>query len=331
MFVVRAIIAGVQLTEISLNAGQPRGVLSTIIMTVIGSAFAGFLWIGRPRLAVVSFLLPILLVFATAWRGFPIWPTQELDIISITWLALTAASLLAVLAFRKSSHPGKWHSRWYFALLLAFGVTIMIAPIIRSFVVQPFRSPSSSMAPALVEGDRFFVNKAAYGYSKHSLPFELIEFSGRIWPIEPERGDIVVLKSEAGLDYVKRLIGLPGETIRISNGIVFIDGVPTQLHDDGKGSYDADGGVGRLLRETLPNGVSYDVIDLETDSAGDNTREFLVPDGQYFVLGDHRDNSNDSRFSLGFVPFERLIGRAERIFWNSEGTSYSERQDLRPH
>jgi signal peptidase I len=319
------------LTDISLNAGQPRGVLSTIIMTVIGSALAGFFWIGRPRLAVVSFLLQLLLVIATAWRGFPIWRTQDLDMISITWLVLTAASLLAVLAFRKSSHPGKWHSRWYFALLLAFVVTIIIAPIIRSFVVQPFRSPSSSMAPTLVEGDYFFVSKAAYGYSKHSFPFELIEFSGRIWPAEPERGDIVVLRSEDGMDYVKRLIGLPGETIRMSHGVVFIDGVPTEPRDEGKGSYEADGGVGHLLRETLPNGLSYEVIDIETDSAGDNTRDFLVPDGHYFVLGDHRDNSNDSRFSLGFVPFERLIGRAERIFWNSEGTSYSERKDLRPH
>ena len=140
----------------------------------------------------------------------------------------------------------------------------------------------------------------------------------------------MVLRADNGLDYVERVIGFPRETIKISNGVLVIDGVPAQTQDEGK-EFDAGGEVGRLMRESLPNGVSYDVLDLEADSISDNTQAFLVPEGHYFVLGDNRDNSSDSRFSLGFVAFEQLIGRAERIFWNSAGTPFAERQNLRPH
>ncbi len=218
----------------SLASCSPRGVLSTILMTLVGSTVGGFLWIGRPRLAILSFVLPLISVFAVTWYGFPAWHAADLDVESIAWIALTAASVLLVLVFRKSSRPTKWHSRWYFALLIAFVIPMTIAISIRSFVMQPFSAPSSSMAPALVEGDRFFVSKSAYGYSKHSLPFDLVEFPGRIWSSVPQRGDIVILRHDTGLDYVKRVIGLPGETIRVSNGVLHINGAAVELRTKAK-------------------------------------------------------------------------------------------------
>jgi signal peptidase I len=313
-----------------MKSGGPRGLVSTIVMTVVGSSFAGFLWIGRPRLAFLSFAATLLLLFFAAWYGFPLYDSADWNLRDVATLAVVVVSVLFVLVFRKSSSPTMWHSRWYFVLLLSFTISMTSALLIRSFVFQTFSIPAGSMAPALVEGDYFVVSKSAYGYSKHSLPSDLIEFSGRVWPIAPQRGDIVVLRANEGTDYVKRLIGFPGETIKISNGVLFINGVPAKTLEEGR-KFDAGGEVGRLMRETLPNGVSYDVVDLQSDSVADNTQDFLVPEGHYFVLGDNRDNSSDSRFSLGFVAFEQLVGRAERIYWNSAGTSYAERQNLRPH
>lgn len=313
-----------------MQSGRPRGVVSTILMTAVGSAFAGFLWIGRPRLAFLSFAATLLLIFFAAWYGFPLYDSADWDLREVTALAAIVVSVLLVLIFRRSSAPTRWYSRWYFALPLSFSVAMASALLIRSFVFQTFSSPAGSMAPALVEGDYFIVSKSAYGYTKHSLPFDLVEFSGRIWPTSPQRGDIVVLRANTGIDYVKRLIGLPGESIKVSNGVLFIDGVPAQTQDQGE-EFETGGEVARLMRETLPGGVSYDVIDLQSDSVGDNTQEVLVPEGHYFVLGDNRDNSNDSRFSLGFVAFEQLVGRAERLYWNSVGVPYAERQNLRPH
>lgn len=319
------------MVDISLTPGKPRGLISTILLTIVGSSIAGFLWIGRPGLAFLSFGTGLMLVFATAWYGFPLSDSVGWDTREAATLSAIIAWVLLVLMFRKSSTPTKWHSRWYSVLLLSFVTTLTSAVFIRSLLVQPFSTPAGSMAPTLLEGDYFFVSKSAYGFSRHSFPFDLIEFPGRIWAYQPVRGDVVALRSSIGVHFVKRLVGFPGETIRMTNGVLSIDGTPVDLRDEGKGDFDTGSEVGRLMRETLPNGVSYEIIDLQPDSISDNTEDFLVPNGHYFVLGDNRDNSSDSRFSLGFVTFEQLIGRAERIFWNSADTPFKTRQNLRPH
>jgi signal peptidase I len=203
---------------------------------------------------------------------------------------------------------------------------LLLALVIRSFIFQPFSIPSGSMRPTLLEGDYLFVSKFAYGYSHHSLPFSPNLFSGRIWSAEPLRGDIVVFKFPPNpkLDYIKRVIGLPGDKIQMVNGVLHINGVAVKREKTGVID-DVDvtetQGPVDVYHETLPNGVEYDTLDLDPNSSTDNTREWLVPPGHYFMMGDNRDNSSDSRLSVGFVPAENLVGRAKRIFFSIDGGS----------
>jgi signal peptidase I len=299
-------------------------------MAIFGSMVGGFLWIGRPGLAVLTFLAFLLLGCLCIWYGFPAFQAGEWSPALLGQIAMAIFSAAIVLIFRKSSRPKSWHSHWYFALLLGFLIPSVIALAIRSFLKQPFSSPSDSMAPTLVVGDYFFVSKSAYGYSKYSFPYSAIDFEGRKFSKFPERGDVVVFRGESA-DFVKRIVGLPGEKVQMTNGAVLIDGQAAKQQENVEASSEFGVEGAKVIRETLPNGVSYDTLDLEAGSMLDNTEEFLVPEGSYFVLGDNRDNSMDSRLKLGFVPLENLIGRAERIFWNSEGSFYTDRQVVRPH
>ena len=204
---------------------------------------------------------------------------------------------------------------------------LLLALVIRTLLFQPFSIPSGSMRPTLLEGDYLFVTKWAYGYSRYSLPFSPDLFSGRIWGSQPERGDVAVLKfpPNPSHDYIKRVIGLPGDRIQMRDGQLFIngEGVPREKTGqiDNPDITEQQGPVD-VYRETLPNGVSYDTLDLTPNGLGDNTREFVVPEGHYFMMGDNRDNSTDSRFTVGFVPEENLVGRANIIFFSiAEGAS----------
>jgi signal peptidase I len=201
---------------------------------------------------------------------------------------------------------------------------LLLALVIRTFLFQPFNIPSGSMRPTLLEGDYLFVSKYAYGYSKHSFPFSPSLFSGRIWSAEPQRGDVIVFKfpKNPRIDYIKRLIGLPGDKIQMIAGVLNINGVPVKREKTGViDNFDVTE-VERpvdVYHETLPNGVNFDTLDIDPETLADNTREFSVPDGHYFFMGDNRDNSNDSRFEVGMVPFENLEGRANMIFFSIGG------------
>ncbi|WP_274424260.1 signal peptidase I [Chelativorans sp. YIM 93263] len=201
---------------------------------------------------------------------------------------------------------------------------LLIALVIRTFFFQPFSIPSGSMRPTLLEGDYLFVTKWAYGYSRYSFPFSPPLFSGRVWESPPERGDVVVFKfpPNPSLDYIKRVIGLPGDRIQVRDGQLYINNEPVARERIGQINNEDITEMNRpvdVYRETLPNGVSYDTLDLSTNSIGDNTREFTVPEGHYFMMGDNRDNSTDSRFSVGFVPEDHLVGRANIIFFSIAG------------
>ena len=221
---------------------------------------------------------------------------------------------------------------------------LVIAGLFRTLFFQPFWIPSESMKDTLLVGDFVFINKMAYGYSRYSCPFDACPITGRIFGSEPQRGDVVVFSHPASHEVlVKRLIGLPGDHIQMKQGLLYINdalapqtpaGVFSEVMEV-QGSMNnrprcengqvADGAICTRSRaeETLPNGVTHDVLNIETDGYGDNTGVFDVPPGHYFFMGDNRDNSLDSRFpnGVGMVPAENLIGRADLVLFSSAGRS----------
>ncbi|MBC8337214.1 MAG: signal peptidase I [Rhodospirillales bacterium] len=206
-------------------------------------------------------------------------------------------------------------------------LAILIALGVRTVAYEPFNIPSGSMKPTLLVGDYLFVSKASYGYSRHSLPFSLPLISGRIFFEEPKRGDVMVFKlpTDNKTDYIKRIIGLPGDTVQLKDSILYINAkpVPRKKVDDfvepqGANSYARSS---RYL-ETLPGGKKHYILEVSENSIFDNTPVYKVPAGHYFAMGDNRDRSRDSRFldDVGFIPKENLVGRAEFLFFSVDGS-----------
>ena len=200
---------------------------------------------------------------------------------------------------------------------------LLIAVVVRTVLFQPFNIPSGSLIPTLLIGDYLFVSKYSYGYSKHSIPFSPPVFSGRLMGSEPKRGDIAVFKlpKDNSTDYIKRVIGLPGDKIQVQGGVLHINGKPVQCQQ--VEDYRTADEWGRptavpRYRETLPDGTAYYTIEIRGDRGYyDNTDPYTVQPGHYFMMGDNRDNSTDSRdASVGQVPAENLVGRAEIIFFS---------------
>jgi len=211
---------------------------------------------------------------------------------------------------------------------------IVIAIVVRTVAFEPFTIPSGSMVPTLLIGDYLFVSKYSYGYSRFSLPLGLPLFGGRIFAQTPKRGDVVVFKlpTDTSTDYIKRIIGLPGDRIQVVHGELKINGqqiVRKQVDDYPERSAQGDRFLDAEYLETLPvpgGGEKTHPILRHPNSDEDsqnNTIEYVVPPDHYFMMGDNRDNSQDSRFlqQVGYVPFENLVGRAEFIFFSADGAA----------
>lgn len=210
-------------------------------------------------------------------------------------------------------------------LLKAMAFAAAIALIIRSFLFEPFNIPSGSMFPSLLVGDYLFVKKWTYGYSQYSFPLDAIPMEGRMMEGVPERGDVAVFRQPKmqGVDYIKRIIGLPGDRIQVTEGRLYINGAMVPRQNEGTETYETEGRPFQFTRyiETLPNGVKHYIYEISDHEALDNTPEFTVPAGHYFAMGDNRDQSQDSRVesAVGPVPAKNLIGPASFLFFSTEG------------
>ncbi len=209
---------------------------------------------------------------------------------------------------------------------------IVFAVVVRTFLFEPFNIPSGSMIPTLLVGDYLFVSKYSYGYSKHSLPFSPPVFKGRLFGSAPERGDVAVFKlpRDNKTDYIKRIIGLPGDRIQVISGVLHINGKPVKRRRIGDFTGDRPGERASIqYLETLPGGRIHKILETQGDFARwDKTGVYSVPKGYYFAMGDNRDSSLDSRVinvdgtaPVGFVPAENLVGRAEFLFFSTNGSA----------
>jgi signal peptidase I len=262
------------------------------------------------------------------------WLTPWLPIVKgIFGLWSIVVTLLMLSRVERFGFWGTMASYWSGALLLA----ALLAFSIRTLLFQPFNLPSGSMMPTLLQGDYFFVSKYAYGYSRYSLPFSPPLFSGRVFSSEPARGDVVVfrLPKDTSVDYVKRVVGLPGDRIQMKDGLLYINDTPVtreRLQDfvgaDPCGSSSAHV---KRWRETLPGGTSYQTLDCVDYGLYDNTPTYLVPAGHFFTIGDNRDNSTDSRVlsAVGYIPLENIVGRVTMIFFSRAGDRGNEQPSIR--
>jgi signal peptidase I len=276
---------------------------------------------------------------ASAWSSVPILAADVLAV-GIAGVAARGAGSLDVVATGTQAIASLWSLGLVIAMLgrvQAFGrfrafvsliggslaPALVVTLVVRSFLIQPFNVPSTSMAPTLVIGDYFFADKAKYGYSRYSFPFDAFAFEGRLLPHEPKRGDVVVFR-HGQEDYVKRIVGLPGEKIQLKAGRLYIDGQVVErrrVTPDFTLTGLSDKPISApTYEERLPGGGAHLILQLQGDDGPlSNTAVFDAPPGAYFVLGDNRDNSTDSRLSVfGYVPLENLIGRADVIFYSRD-------------
>jgi signal peptidase I len=311
-----------------------RNPILILVFTLIFGGAAVLWWLGRFRAGLFVLLaslaaiaLPIAIFRSgIAMPGVQV-PAYLADLAAAVFvLALT--SYLAFIVYKRDVRPVSY-ADWKYALAGFAIVSLILAAIVRTFVLQPFTIPAASMEPSLRIGDLIVVSKSTYGYSRHSFPFSMVPIEGRLFATLPKRGDIAVFKSgDPPIDYVKRIMGLPGETVAMRDGVLHIGGEPIALKslpESESRRHCGDIEPCSAFEEVLPEGGSHIVLSRVDDSAGDNMRKIQVPAGHYFMLGDNRDNSNDSRFGLGFIPFENLVGRVSHVLDNDEGVSFDGR------
>ena len=326
----------------TLLACVAGGVIFAVFNLYVLAVFTG--WVGRKIGGVASNdavravfawgMLPnilglaVVLSVAAGWRIFAAGaePTLLSSLFGLVYgVCGLWALVVTLLMLSRVERFGFWRTIVAYAvgtLVLAAWLALMV----RTFLFQPFHLPAGSMAPTLLPGDYIFAAKYPYGYTRYSLPFSPPLFSGRIFGSVPVRGDVIVfrLPKDTSTDYVKRVVGLPGDRIQMKDGELHINGtaVKRERAESFEGSDACGGGAAgvKRWRETLPEGASYETLDCVDIGFYDNTSIFTVPAGHLFVLGDNRDNSTDSRVltAMGYIPLENVIGRVAMIFFSRD-------------
>ena len=295
---------------------QRRPWAAALIGFVFGPTM-GMFYLGQGRMGLGYLLLEILVNVIPGLLRLQGMVGSYTDIVELA--LMVAVRLVAVLhCFSRAASldppvPAAWFARWHWWLLLLIG-PMVLALLVRSLLWEPFHSASGSMLPTMQVNDYFFVAKYAYGYTEYSFPGSTFAPEGE----GPKRGDIVVFRKPGAtdIDYVKRVIGLPGDRVSLQRGILQINGQPVRIRIISAGPDRPGPNVpSNRAVETLANGIAYEIYQGDPGSPMNSTKEYQVPDGHYFMLGDNRDNSLDSRFDqVGFVPRVNIIGRMDWIF-----------------
>ena len=306
-----------------IKAFKERRTWSTIIIALFLGPVAVMAYLRRGWLALGFAFIPLLiagLIITNQW----ILP-ESLGLLGAVIIVTIVQYLVAVviagtIAFRSAISPiPSWYSRWPVVLVI-FLVPFLTPDVFKTFVFEPFNMPATSMAPTLIPGDHLFANKTAYGYGRYSPPIDLPMLNDRIFFVPPKRGDVIVFRkpTDPTVDYIKRVVGLPGDRVQMINGALYLNDVEAKR--EAIGAYEMPscgtlaGQIHTRYRETLPDGASYTVIDRQQTEM-DNTEVFDVPADHYFVLGDNRDNSIDSRFgTLGMIHKRYLVGRVSYLY-----------------
>jgi signal peptidase I len=318
---------------------KPRSVFSIILIGLVLGPIFVMLWLGKGRLAIIYLLLSIALSIITYFLEIYDWidttPLRYLSTFSLASLVSTAVfyfvGIFHGIKIRQTATSRPWF-RWIAIVpAIVFTALLVLALPIRVFLFQPFDIPADSSRPNLMIGDYIFVSKTTYGYSQYSFPFNLANFTGRTGNSHPVPGDLAVFKlpTNTAIDYVKRVVGVPGDRIQMISGTLNINGKPLKLEKIQLAPEFYDTEPITYFRETLPNGRSYVIANMRDDGWADNTIEYIVPANHYFAMGDNRDNSEDSRFldHVGYIPEENFIGPVVARFWNSKGVSLANRPE----
>jgi len=286
---------------------------------------SSLLWMGRGALYLIYVFLGLMAAIAfmvlVYFGNIPITLFTGIDpalAMALPVLPVAIVAFIHSLKIRGNSLRRPWYSRWYFALTILVFVNFGTAWFVRMFLYQPFSIPSASGIPNLMIGDHVFVSKYAYSPDR-----------------PPQLGDLAVFKlpSNTDVDYIQRVVGLPGDHLRMEDGVLNINGAPVtfeevKLAPEFYQASELYRGELTFFRETLPSGRSYVIANSQNNGDADNTQEYVVPSGHYFVLGDNRDNAQDSRYDpVGYVPEENFTGPVVFRFWNNEGFSLTSRPE----
>lgn len=304
-----------------LKAFTARKPWAALVISLAFWPVFGMVYLGRGKLAAIYLSLGI---FVSCLYVVSLITDTQLTYLWWSLIFLGSIHVYYITSKKDFVFLPKWYSCWYILPLILISL-ILFSLSFRALITEPFSQPASSMAPTVYEGDQFLSDKFAYGYSRYSVTFLDLSFKGRILSRGhlPQYGDLVTfrLPTNTSIQYFKRIVGLPGDTLQMIDGRLYINQrlIPREKFGSKQIEQNDQTIMVTEYIETLPNGSVHHVYEESDNGPLDNTQEYKVPYGQYFMMGDNRDNSQDSRVMkrVGFIPFENITGKVHRIFYRN--------------